>query len=120
MTQSESSAGAVYPGGEPEGTGEGGPTPLGTPPDTDPGMGNVDEITWPDDPQGGVDRPSPEGFRDPAARGSEEAAKPPPQEDAEALESALRDGAGFLRPADEYAEQRRTQSTEDGPGTSLA
>jgi hypothetical protein len=34
-------------------------------------------------------------------------------------ESALRDGVGFLGPADEHAEQRRQAPTEEGPGTSL-
>jgi hypothetical protein len=56
---------------------------------------------------------------DPAAAGSERAGDPPPMRDAEALESALRDGVGFLGPADEHAEQRRAAETEDGPGTSL-
>ena len=85
----------------------------------EPSLPEGAEITWPDDRQGGVDRPSPPGYRDPAAKGSVEAAKPPPQEDAEQLESALREGPGFLRPADEYAEERRRQPTEEGPGTSL-
>lgn len=56
---------------------------------------------------------------DPAAAGSERAGDPPPMRDAEALESALRDGVGFLGPADEHAEARRNAATEDGPGTSM-
>lgn len=64
------------------------------------------------------DDPIPPG-QDPAARGSERAGDPPPMADAEALESALRDGVGFLGPADPAAEQRRTAETEEGPGTSL-
>ena len=120
MTQQDNEPGAALNAGEPEGTGEGGPTPLGTPPGMDPQLPDGSEITWPDDRQGGVDRPSPPGYTDPAARGSEKAAKPPPQEDAEQLEAALREGGGFLRPADEYAVERRRQPTEDGPGTSLA
>ena len=63
---------------------------------------------------------SPPAGQDPAARGSERAGDPPPMADAEALESALRDCAGFLGPADEFAEERRRAETEDGPGTSLA
>ncbi len=68
---------------------------------------------------GGPDRPSPPGFLDPAVRGSETAAEPLPQDNAEQLESALREGVGSLGPADPYAEQRRAAPTEDGPGTSL-
>ena len=68
---------------------------------------------------GGPDRPSPPGFVDPAARGSETAAETPPHEDAEKLESALREGAGFLRIADDHSVARAKQPTEDGPGTSL-
>jgi hypothetical protein len=67
---------------------------------------------------GGPDRPA-HGRVDPASRGSETAAETPPQEDAEALESALREGAGFLRIADEHSVARAKQPTEDGPGTSL-
>jgi hypothetical protein len=67
---------------------------------------------------GGPDRPA-HGRIDPAVRGSETAAETPPQDDAEALESALRDGAGFLRIADEHSVARAKQPTEDGPGTSL-
>ena len=68
---------------------------------------------------GGPDRPSPPGFIDPAVRGSETAAEPLPQDNAEQLESALREGAGFLRIADENQVKRARQPTEDGPGTSL-
>lgn len=68
---------------------------------------------------GGPDRPSPPGHLDPAVRGSETAAETPPQDNAEQLESALREGAGFLRIADEHAVARKRQPTEDGPGTSL-
>ena len=68
---------------------------------------------------GGPDRPAPPGRLDPAVRGSESAAEPIPQDDAEQLESALREGAGFLRIADENAVKRRAAPTEDGPGTSL-
>ena len=78
----------------------------------------AEEITVPERDAVGADDPLPPGG-DPAARGSEHAADPPPMADAEALESALRDGAGFLGPADEFAEERRTAPTEDGPGTSL-
>jgi hypothetical protein len=67
---------------------------------------------------GGPDRPA-NGRTDPAARGSETAAETPPHADAEALESALREGAGFLRIADEHSVARAKQPTEDGPGTSL-
>lgn len=68
---------------------------------------------------GGVDRPTPPGTLDPAVRGSETAAEPLPQDNAEQLESALREGAGFLRIADEHSEARKRLETEDGPGTSL-
>jgi hypothetical protein len=68
---------------------------------------------------GGPDRPTPPGHLDPAVRGSETAAEPLPQDNAEQLESALREGAGFLRIADEHAVARREAPTEDGPGTSL-
>ena len=76
------------------------------------------EITIPQNDGVAGDDKLPPGT-DPAARGSERAADPPPMADAEALESALRDGVGFLGPADEYAEQRRQAPTEDGPGTSM-
>ena len=79
----------------------------------------AEEITIPERDAVQPDDSLPPG-QDPAARGSEHAADPPPMRDAEALESALRDGVGFLGPADEFAEQRRTAPTEDGPGTSLA
>jgi hypothetical protein len=79
----------------------------------------ADEITIPRGADtGGVDRPS-HGETDPASRGSETAAEPPPEDDAEELEAALREGAGFLRIADEHAVQRARQETEEGPGTSL-
>ena len=68
---------------------------------------------------GGPDRPTPPGMLDPAVRGSETAAEPLPQDNAEQLESALREGAGFLRIADENAVKRAQGPTEDGPGTSL-
>ncbi len=68
---------------------------------------------------GGPDRPAPPGYIDPAVRGSESAAEPIPQDNAEQLESALREGAGFLRIADENAVKRAQQPTEEGPGTSL-
>lgn len=68
---------------------------------------------------GGPDRPAPSGRTDPSARGSEAAAKPVPMDNAEQLESALREGAGFLRIADEHSVARAKQPTEDGPGTSL-
>jgi hypothetical protein len=68
---------------------------------------------------GGPDRPAPPGFIDPAVRGSETAAEPLPQDNAEELESALREGAGFLRIADEQSVERARQPTEEGPGTSL-
>lgn len=80
----------------------------------------AEEITLPQNGgTGGVDRPSPPGFVDPAVRGSESAAEPLPQDNAEQLESALREGVGTLGPADPYAQQRREAPTEDGPGTSL-
>ena len=66
---------------------------------------------------GGPDRPP--DTLDPSVRGSETAAEPLPQDNAEQLESALRDGAGFLRIADEQSEARKRLETEDGPGTSL-
>lgn len=77
-----------------------------------------DEITIPDgrDPAGD-DRA--DDFIDPAVRGSESAAEPIPQDNAEQLESALREGAGFLRIADENSVKRARQATEEGPGTSL-
>jgi hypothetical protein len=76
------------------------------------------EVTIPQtDGTGGVDRPSDQ--LDPAVRGSETAAEPLPQDNAEQLESALREGAGFLRIADENQVKRARQATEDGPGTSL-
>lgn len=68
---------------------------------------------------GGPDRPTPPGTLDPSVRGSETAAEPLPQDNAEQLESALREGAGFLRIADEQSEARKRLETEDGPGTSL-
>lgn len=76
------------------------------------------EVTIPETAgTGGVDRPSHQ--LDPSVRGSETAAEPLPQDNAEQLESALRDGAGFLRIADENQVERARQPTEDGPGTSL-
>ena len=78
----------------------------------------ADEITLPEGPETARDD-RPDGYIDPAARGSESAAEPIPQDDAEQLESALREGAGFLRIADEHAVERARQPTEDGPGTSL-
>jgi len=57
--------------------------------------------------------------RDPEHASAERAGETPPQEDAEQLESALREG-GPLAPADRFADQRRERSTEPGPGTSLA
>jgi hypothetical protein len=69
---------------------------------------------------GGPDRPTPADTLDPSVRGSETAAEPLPQDNAEQLESALREGAGFLRIADEHSEARKQLETEDGPGTSLA
>ncbi|MFL6129888.1 MAG: hypothetical protein ACJ73E_12590 [Mycobacteriales bacterium] len=78
------------------------------------------EITVPEtDGTGGPDRPARPGTLDPSVRGSETAAEPLPQDNAEQLESALRDGAGFLRIADEHAEARRRLETEEGPGTSV-
>ena len=68
---------------------------------------------------GGPDRPTPPGTLDPSVRGSETAAEPLPQDNAEQLESALREGAGFLSIADEQSEARKRLETEDGPGTSL-
>jgi hypothetical protein len=79
----------------------------------------AEEITLPGGGEGGVDRPQPPGFIDPAVRGSETAAEPVPQDDAEQLEAALREGAGFLRIADEQSVARARQETEEGPGTSL-
>ena len=80
----------------------------------------AEEVTIPEGHDtGGVDRPAPPGYIDPAVRGSESAAEPIPQDNAEQLESALREGAGFLRIADENAVKRARQPTEDGPGTSL-
>jgi hypothetical protein len=80
----------------------------------------ADEITIPEGQDtGGVDRPEPAGYIDPAVRGSESAAEPIPQDNAEQLESALREGAGFLRIADENSVKRAQQPTEEGPGTSL-
>jgi hypothetical protein len=76
---------------------------------------DADEITLPEGT--GADRSG--TGPDPAARGSETAAETPAQDDAEELESALREGAGFLRIADENAVKRARQPTEDGPGTSL-
>jgi hypothetical protein len=55
---------------------------------------------------------------DPEHASSERAGETPPHDDAEQLESALREG-GPLGPADDAAEQRRQQPTEEGPGTSL-
>jgi hypothetical protein len=78
------------------------------------------EVTLPGGGDRGVDRPDPPGYVDPASRGSDQAAEPPPQADAEQLESALREGAGFLRIADEQSVARSREETEDGPGTSLA
>jgi hypothetical protein len=77
----------------------------------------ADEITIPDGQDGADDRPA--DYIDPAVRGSESAAEPIPQDNAEQLESALREGAGFLRIADEDSVKRARQPTEDGPGTSL-
>lgn len=77
----------------------------------------ADEITIPEGQRTGDDRP--ENYVDPAVRGSESAAEPIPQDNAEQLESALREGAGFLRIADENAVKRAQQPTEEGPGTSL-
>jgi hypothetical protein len=78
------------------------------------------EITLPETQgTGSPDRSSPPGTLDPSVRGSETAAEPLPQDNAEQLESALREGAGFLRIADEHAEARKRLETEDGPGTSL-
>ena len=78
----------------------------------------ADEITIPEGADtGGVDRPS-HGEIDPAVRGSETAAEPLPEDDAEQLD-ALREGAGFLRIADEQSVARAQQPTEEGPGTSL-
>jgi hypothetical protein len=79
-----------------------------------------DEVTIPEGQDtGGVDRPAAPGHMDPAIRGSESAAEPIPQDNAEQLESALREGAGFLRIADENSVKRAKQATEEGPGTSL-
>lgn len=89
---------------------------------TDPSQpaDQAEEITVPQtDGTGGVDRPSPPGYHDPAERGSERAAQPPPNRDAEQLEEALRRGAGTLGPADPYEDRRREAETEPGPGTSL-
>ena len=79
----------------------------------------AEEVTLPGGGEGGVDRPAPPGRIDPAARGSETAAEPVPQDNAEQLESALREGAGFLRIADPLSVERARQETEEGPGTSL-
>jgi hypothetical protein len=79
----------------------------------------AEEVTLPGGGDRGVDRPEPPGYIDPAARGSESAAEPVPQDDAEQLESALREGAGFLRIADPQSVERARQETEEGPGTSL-
>ena len=78
----------------------------------------ADEITIPDG-RGNAADDRPDGYLDPAIRGSESAAEPIPQDNAEQLESALREGAGFLRIADEDAVKRARQPTEEGPGTSL-
>ncbi|HST65989.1 MAG TPA: hypothetical protein VLM05_12445 [Mycobacteriales bacterium] len=78
---------------------------------------DADEITIPEGQDTTDDRP--EHYMDPAIRGSESAAEPIPQDNAEQLESALREGAGFLRIADEDSVKRARQPTEDGPGTSL-
>jgi hypothetical protein len=43
----------------------------------------AEEITLPGGGEGGVDRPEPPGFIDPAVRGSETAAEPVPQDDAD-------------------------------------
>jgi hypothetical protein len=75
----------------------------------------AEEVTIPSGLSGRDD----DGGLDPAVRGSETAAEPLPQDDAEELESALREGAGFLRIADEDSVKRAQQPTEDGPGTSL-
>ena len=77
----------------------------------------ADEITIPEGQDTSDDRP--ENYMDPAIRGSESAAEPIPQDNAEQLESALREGAGFLRIADENSVKRAKQATEEGPGTSL-
>lgn len=79
----------------------------------------ADETTVPETGgTGRVDRPA-DGRIGPAVRGSQTATETPRQDDAEELESALREGAGFLRIADENAVKRARQPTEDGPGTSL-
>ncbi len=55
---------------------------------------------------------------DPEHARSERAAETPPQEDAERMEAALREG-GPLRPIDD-APDGEPPLAEDGPGTSLA
>jgi fatty-acid peroxygenase len=98
------------------------PTPLGTPPGTDPTMpSGADQVTVPYRDEAQAARRMDWG--DPAdAPGAEpdsaRAAETPPHPDAERLESALRE-AGTPGPADAYAEQRRQRPTEEGPGTSL-
>lgn len=57
---------------------------------------------------------------DPEHARSEEAAETPPQDDAERMESALREGGPIPVGSDERAARsQREQSTEPGPGTSL-
>lgn len=78
------------------------------------------DVTLPQyDGTGGGDWSVKPGTMDPSVRGSETAAETVPQDNAEQLESALREGAGFLRIADENAVKRAQLPTEDGPGTSL-
>jgi hypothetical protein len=54
---------------------------------------------------------------DPEHARSELAGETPPHPDAEKMESALREGGPLA--GDPYAEARRVQPTEPGPGTSL-
>ncbi len=54
---------------------------------------------------------------DPEHARSELAGETPPHADAEKMESALREGGPLA--GDPYAEARRVQPTEPGPGTSL-
>lgn len=56
---------------------------------------------------------------DPQHARSEQAAETPAQPDAEAMESALREGGFLGSESAEDERRRREQSTEDGPGTSL-
>lgn len=56
---------------------------------------------------------------DPEHARSERAAESPPQDDAEEMEWALREGGPLIPDDPEDEESRREAPTEPGPGTSL-